>query len=76
MELVEDWQLILRRAWSIKFSILAAILGGIELAVQLIQPADVRPGLFAGIAALISMGAAGARLLAQKEITDARAPQQ
>ena len=68
MELVEDWQLILRRAWSIKFSILAAVFGGLEVAVQMLEPDFAPRGVMASIAALISVGAVGARVLAQKEI--------
>jgi hypothetical protein len=39
--------------------------------VQLIQPEGVSSGLFAGLAALVSMMAVGARILAQQEMHDA-----
>lgn len=70
MQLLDDWKLIISKAWSVKFNIAAALLGGVEVAVQFIQPAGVPAGLFAGIAALVSMLAVGARVMAQQEITD------
>jgi hypothetical protein len=73
VQLIDDWKLIIQKAWSVKFNIAAALLGGVEVAVQFIQPAGVPAGLFAGIAALISMLAVGARVMAQQEITDAPA---
>lgn len=69
MKLVENWGLIAKKAWSFKFSILAALLGGAEVAVQLVKPAGIPDGVFAGIAATVSMSAAIARLLQQQEIS-------
>lgn len=71
MELVENWQGILKKAWSVKFNIAAAIFGALELVVALVQPASVPHGVFAGIAFCVSIAATGARVLAQKELTDA-----
>jgi hypothetical protein len=71
MNLVDDWDTVLKKAWSVKFSIASALLGGAEVAVQLIQPEGVSSGLFAGLAALVSMMAVGARILAQQEMHDA-----
>ena len=68
MTLVNDWKLILAKAWSVKFNIASALFGGLEVAVQLVQPASVPAGMFAGFAAAVSMLAVGARVLAQKEI--------
>ena len=69
LELIEDWRAVLTRAWSMKFSILAAILGGLEVGVQLVQPAGIPNGVFAGIASVVSMSAAIARLVAQRELS-------
>lgn len=69
IELIEDWQAVLTRAWSMKFSILAAILGGLEVGVQLVQPAGIPNGVFAGIASAVSLSAGIARLIAQKELS-------
>jgi hypothetical protein len=70
INLVDDWRTILRKAWSVKFNVLAAICSGAEIAVQIWQPAGVRPGVFASIAVCISIAAAGARVMAQKELSN------
>ena len=69
LELIEDWRAVLRKAWSMKFSILAAILGGLEVGVQLVQPAGIPNGVFAGIASAVLLSAAIARLVAQRELS-------
>lgn len=69
--LVDDWGVILKKAWSVKFNIASAVFGGLEVAVQLVQPASVPAGMFAAFAAVVSMLAVGARVLAQSEVTDA-----
>lgn len=69
IELIEDWQAVLSKAWSMKFSIAAAILGGLEVGVQLVQPAGIPNGVFAGIASGVSLAAGIARLVAQKELS-------
>ncbi|TYQ19928.1 UNVERIFIED_ORG: hypothetical protein JN05_01296 [Zoogloea ramigera] len=69
LELIEDWRAVLTRAWSMKFSILAAILGGLEVGVQYVQPAGIPNGVFAGIASAVSLSAAVARLVAQRELS-------
>lgn len=71
LELIEDWQAVLGKAWSMKFSILAAILGGLEVGVQFVQPAGIPNGVFAGIASAVSLAAGIARLVAQKELSGA-----
>jgi len=69
MQLVEDWDQILKKAWSIKFSVLAALLGGMEVAVQLVKPAGVPDGVFAGFAACVSVAATLVRVLQQQELS-------
>lgn len=73
INLVDDWQTILRKAWSVKFNIAAALFGAGELAVQIWQPASIRPGVFAAVAACVSIAATAARVMAQKEISDGNA---
>ena len=73
LELVEDWGAVLRKAWSVKFSILSALLGGLEVAVAIIQPVGIPNGVFAGLAGLTTTAAVVARVLAQKELSDASA---
>lgn len=68
-QLVDDWDAVLKKAWSVKFSVLAAVLGGLEVAVQMVQPASVPQGAFAAFAAMVSVAATVARVMQQKEIT-------
>lgn len=68
--LTEDWRLILRRAWSIRLIILSGTLTGVEVALPLFSDAVPR-GIFAGLSALTSIAALGARLTVQKGLGDA-----
>lgn len=70
INLIDDWQTILRKAWSVKFNVAAALFGAGEIVVQIWQPAGVRPGVFAGIAACVSIASTAARVMAQKELTN------
>jgi hypothetical protein len=70
MKLIDDWQAILTKAWSVKFNIAATLFGAGEVIVALVQPASIPNGVFAGIAALISICANVARVMAQKEMSD------
>ena len=70
MTLLPDWQQIVRKAWSVKFMVLAALLSGCEAAVSILQPAiaeSLPPGVFASLAGLVTAGALVARVLAQTE---------
>lgn len=73
MQLVEDWQKVITKAWSIKFTIVSIMLSALEVAVQLVQPAGIPNGIFAGFAGLVSVGAAVARIWSQKEFANAPA---
>lgn len=64
----EDWEAILTKAWSIKFSLLAAICGLAEFAVDQLAPAGIPDGLFASAAIALSMLTPAVRILAQKEL--------
>lgn len=75
--LIDDWKAVLQKAWSGKFNVLSALLGGAEVAVAIIEPAGVPRGAFAALAAFVSMSATVARIMAQQELTkapDAAAP--
>ncbi len=67
--LVENWEAIVKKAWSIKFTGLSLLLSAAEVYVQLVQPASIPGGVFAGIAGAVSMMAGIARLLAQQEVS-------
>ena len=65
--LLENWRQVLRRAWSIRFSVLAAAFTAAEGVVPLFG--DVMPrGLFVLLAFAASIGATVARIVAQPEM--------
>lgn len=68
MTLVEDWKAIITKAWSVKFNIAATLFGAAEVVVALVQPAAIPNGIFAGIAALVSILSNVSRVMAQKEL--------
>ena len=73
MNLVPNWRRVLKRAWSIRLMILAALLSGVEVILgfpDIEQRLDWQPGIFAGLSALVTAGALIARLLAQNGVTD------
>ena len=71
MTLIEDWDVVLKKAWSVKFNIAATLFGAAEVVVALVNPASIPNGIFAGIAATISIAANVARIMAQKAISGA-----
>ncbi len=72
MTLIEDWQKVLTKAWSVKFNILAIIFGATEAVLPQLQDA-IPPGTFAVLAALAAGASLVSRLLAQKEFPNATA---
>lgn len=67
MQLVTDWKLILKKAWSIRLMVLASFLSGAE--VILPQFSDVvPPGVFAVLSFFVVGGAFAARLIAQPKM--------
>lgn len=69
--LLDDWRRVLRRAWSIRFSLLAAAFTAAEGVVPLFGDVllDVMPrGAFVLLAFAASVGATVARIVAQPEM--------
>ncbi len=69
--LLPDWRRVLRRAWSIRLSLMAALFTAAEVVVPVFGEVlqDVMPrGVFVLLALVASVGAAVARLLAQPEM--------
>lgn len=65
--LLDDWRRVLRRAWSIRFSLLAAAFTVAEVVVPIFG--DVLPrGVFVLLAFAASIGATVARIVAQPEM--------
>lgn len=68
--LIHNWKDILKRAWSIRLMLLAGLLTGLSVAVELID-ADllgISPLIFAAVAGLVNMAALIARLLPQARL--------
>lgn len=69
MKLLPDWKRVARKAWSVKFALMAAVLGAAEVGVQLF--AAVRPTPYLAMAAAVcSLAASIARLVAQPRMHD------
>ena len=69
--LLDNWRCVLRRAWSIRFSLLAAAFTAAEVVVPLFGDVllDVMPrGAFVLLAFAASIGATVARVVAQPEM--------
>lgn len=70
MKLIADWRQVLKRAWSVRLIIAAGFLSGAEVALPLL-PLPIPAGIFAALSAVTTAAAFIARLLAQKDMTDA-----
>jgi hypothetical protein len=64
MDLLPEWKRVVRRAWSVRLSIIAAILSGVEVVLPLFVDAMPR-NLFASLSFLAIVGATLARVVAQ-----------
>lgn len=70
--LVQNWRQVLKRAWSVRLMIAAAVLSGLEVALPLIDGfIEIPPGVFAALSGLTVAGAFTARLLVQKGLPNA-----
>lgn len=69
MKLVWNWREVLRKAWSVRLMILAAVLSGVEVALPFFGDSLPR-GVFALLSMLVVGGAFVARLMAQKGLSE------
>jgi hypothetical protein len=67
MTLKDDWRDVVRKAWSIKFMVLAFVLTMAEVMLPFFSDA-VPPRTFAVLSGLAVAGAFVTRLLAQKDV--------
>lgn len=67
MKLYDNWKSIVRKAWSIRFMVLAGIFSGAEAILPLFQDAFPR-GLFAALSAVTVSVAFVSRIVAQKDV--------
>jgi succinate-acetate transporter protein len=69
MRLLWNWTTILKRAWSVRFLVLAALFSALEVALPIVQQiVMVPPGWFALLSAAATAAALIARLIAQKSL--------
>lgn len=73
MTLVSNWKAVLKRAWSIRFMMLALAASGMETFLSLVdaQFLGLPNGAFAALAGAATSIAFASRLIAQKGVTDA-----
>lgn len=67
MQLYDNWREIIRRAWSIRFMVLAGLLTAAEVILPMFEEHFPR-GVFAGLSGLAVTAAFVARLVAQKDV--------
>lgn len=67
IELIDDFERIYHRLWSVRFNFAAGIFAGLEIILPLFESAIPR-GLFAGISVVATVCSAVARGIAQKAL--------
>lgn len=67
MKLYDNWKEILRKAWSIRFLVIAGLLSGIEVILPLFHE-NIPKNLFAALSMVFVTLAFVARLVAQNDI--------
>jgi membrane protein DedA with SNARE-associated domain len=69
LALHKDCRRILRRAWSVRLMLVAAVLSGTEVVLPFLQGfLTMPPGIFAAFSAMATAGAFLARITAQKNM--------
>jgi hypothetical protein len=71
MKLSYNWKTVLKRAWSIRLMIVAALLSGVEVILPFFSGA-IPKGTFAALSFLAVSSAFVARLVAQKDLDHAQ----
>lgn len=67
MKLYDNWRTIVRKAWSVRFMIIAGVLSGVEVVLPLFVDALPR-GTFAVLSFLAVSAAFVARIVAQQDV--------
>lgn len=69
MRLINGWRAVLRKAWSIRLMLLAALLSGVEVVLPLLEGVlPILPGIFAALSFVTVAAAFVARVVAQKDL--------
>lgn len=71
LELDEDWKIILRDAWSVRFTIIAGFFGGLEAALPFLYSAWHGPAVALGAMTFFATaGALISRVVVQRKMQD------
>ena len=71
MQLIHDWQLVLRRAWSVRLMFIAALFSGFEIALPFFENSlPIPTGVFAAASGLTTAAAFAMRLVAQNSMKE------
>lgn len=77
MKLADDWNRVLKRAWSVRLILIAGFFSGLEALVQVVSlfvdQWPVPRGAFAILSFVAANGAFVTRLMAQKDMKDDQA---
>jgi hypothetical protein len=68
MNLIPDWKIVLKKAWSVRLMLLAGVLSAVEVVLPLFAY-DLPRGVFAALSGVVVMSAFVARLMAQKDLS-------
>ncbi len=69
MKLIDDWQRVARKAWSVRLILLAGVFSGVEAILPFLSH-GLPPRLFAWLTLAVVMGALVTRFIAQKGLHD------
>ena len=67
MKLYDNWQTILKKAWSVRLMLIAGLLTGIEVILPLFHE-NIPRNLFAALSMVFVTSALIARLVAQRDV--------
>ena len=67
MKLIEEWRVIIRKAWSFRLLALAGVLSGVEVILPYFDDAIPR-GIFTGLSFLVTCASLVARIVAQPKM--------
>lgn len=67
MKLYDNWKEILRKAWSIRFMLIAGVLSGIEVVLPLFHD-SIPKNIFAALSLVFVTAAFVARLVSQRDV--------
>lgn len=69
MRLIDEWRWLIKRAWSVRLMVVAALLSGLEVCLSVMSAYQVDTpipaGLFAILSGLVTVAALVARFVAQ-----------